>query len=66
MAQTDKPLCHELRVVDVRASWRILYRLERDAVVILAVFGKTTRTTPKRVIEQAQHRLARYVAALKE
>ena len=56
--------CHELRIVDDRVSWRIMYHLAPDAVVILAVFRKTTRTTPKRIIEQAQHRLVLFGAAL--
>lgn len=30
--------CHELRIVDETATWRIVYRLESDAVVILDIF----------------------------
>jgi phage-related protein len=56
--------CHELRIVDETVSWRVLYRLDPDALVILGVFKKTTRTTPKRMIEQAKRRLALYEAAL--
>ena len=55
--------CHELRIVDETSSWRILYRLDPDAIVILAVFRKTTRATPKRIIDQARRRLALYEAA---
>ena len=29
--------CHELRVVDVDKSWRIIYRLDPDAIVIATV-----------------------------
>ena len=58
--------CHELWINDETAAWRIMYRLDPDAVVILAVFRKTTRTTPRRIIEQCQLRLERYVAAAKE
>ena len=58
--------CHELRINDETAAWRIMYRLDPDAVVILAVFRKTTRAIPRRIIEQCQLRLKRYDAAAKE
>jgi phage-related protein len=52
--------CHELRIVDERASWRIVYRTDPDAIVLIAVFRKTTRKTPKRVIALCQRRLRVY------
>lgn len=52
--------CHELRIVDESATWRIVYFADRDAVVILEVFSKKTRATPKRVIETCKSRLALY------
>lgn len=58
--------CHELRIVDEKGSWRVMYRLEPDAVVILAVFRKTTAATPKHVIEQCQQRLRMYEEAVGE
>ena len=54
------PRCHELRVVDENATWRIVYRLDPDAVVILDVFQKKTRATPKQVIATCRDRLRRY------
>jgi phage-related protein len=39
--------CHELRIVDADLTWRIVHSLEPEAVVILDVFAKKTRTTPK-------------------
>ena len=36
------PRCAELRIPDADATWRILYRLDPDAVVILDVFSKKT------------------------
>lgn len=33
------PACHELRIVDAGGSWRIVYHLRSDAVVILADIG---------------------------
>jgi phage-related protein len=52
--------CHELRIRDQDKNWRIVYRVDQDAVLIVEVFNKTTRTTPKSVIEVCQKRLARY------
>ena len=54
------PRCHELRVRDAEADWRIVYRLDSDAVVILAVFSKKTRATPKTVIDACTRRLREY------
>jgi phage-related protein len=52
--------CHELRIRDQNKNWRIVYRVDQDAVLIVEVFNKTTRNTPKSVIEVCQKRLARY------
>ena len=54
------PRCHELRIVDRDATWRIVYRADEDAVVILEVFSKQTRATPRAVIESCRRRLAEY------
>jgi len=54
------PRCHELRVRDPGADWRIVYRLDSDAVVILEVFTKKTRATPKTVIDACTRRLGEY------
>ena len=54
------PRCHELRVRDAGADWRIVYRLDSDAVVILEVFTKKTRATPKIVIDACTRRLGEY------
>lgn len=58
--------CHELRIVDESVSWRLMYRIDADAIVILAVFRKTTTATPKRVIDQCRKRLRSYDDAMKE
>lgn len=52
--------CHELRIIDRNESWRIMYRLDSDALIILDVFKKQTRTTPGRVIDRCQRRLRAY------
>ena len=52
--------CHEVRIVDHDATWRIVYFVDADAVVILDVFSKKTRATPKKVIDVCQRRLRLY------
>jgi len=54
--------CHELRINDRDATWRIVYFVDSDAIVILDVFSKKTRTTPKRVISACRRRLEMYRA----
>jgi phage-related protein len=49
--------CHELRIQDAGRTWRIVYHLDSDAVVILDVFAKTTQQTPKAVIDTCKSRL---------
>lgn len=51
---------HELRIVDENATWRIMYRIDSDAILILEVFSKKTAKTPKHVIEVCKKRAARY------
>jgi phage-related protein len=58
------PRCAELRVPDKTANWRIMLRVDADAVVILEVFSKKTRATPKNVIETSRERLRRYDGAV--
>ncbi len=52
--------CHELRIVDSKLSWRIVYYVATDAVVVLDVFAKKTQTTPKAVLADCRRRLANY------
>jgi phage-related protein len=52
--------CHELRIRDKNVAWRIVYRLDADAVVIGEVFEKKTRTTPKKVIDACKRRFQQY------
>lgn len=41
-------------------NWRILYRIDADAIVIIEVFNKTTRKSPAEVIKNCQRRLRLY------
>jgi phage-related protein len=52
--------CHELRVKDESVTWRIVYRLDADAIVVLEVFSKKSRATPKAVIDACKRRLKDY------
>ena len=57
---TVGPRCHELRVNDRFSSWRVVYRVDDDAVLILEVFEKKTGKTPQPVIDACRRRLACY------
>jgi phage-related protein len=54
------PRCHELRVVDEGGAWRIVYRVDVDAIVIAEVFAKKTTQTPAAVLEACRRRLKEY------
>ena len=56
--------CAELRIPDATVTWRILYRLDPDAVVIAAVFAKKTQATPATVLATAKARLRDYDRAI--
>lgn len=60
---TVGPRCHELRIQDEDRSWRIVYCIDADAIVILEVFRKTTNQTPRWVIANCRRRLSQYEAA---
>lgn len=57
---TIGPRCHELRIKDARVTWRIIYRIDSDAIVILEVFSKRTPRTPESVIETCRQRIRSY------
>jgi phage-related protein len=40
--------CHELRIPDAGVTWRIIYRVDDDAIVIAEVFPKKQQATPAR------------------
>ncbi|MGH8768849.1 MAG: type II toxin-antitoxin system RelE/ParE family toxin [Burkholderiales bacterium] len=52
--------CHELRIQDANRTWRIIYCIDAEAIVILEVIAKTTQQTPHSVIETCRARLKRY------
>lgn len=58
------PRCHELRLVDENATWRVVYRIDADAIVIVEVFSKKTQVTPQGVIDTCVRRLRDYDAVV--
>lgn len=54
------PHCHELRISDGPVKWRIIYRVDQDAIVVADIFKKKTQKTPKDRIAVCKERLRRY------
>ena len=57
MTRAIGPRCHELRIQDEDATWRIMYRIDPDEILVLEVFSKKTQTTPAAVIDACKTRL---------
>ena len=57
--------CHELQVNDSTGHWRLVYRIDSDAIVIAEVFSKKSRATPKPVVDVCRKRLKDYDNARK-
>lgn len=54
--------CHELRVDDTDQTWRVIYRIDEDAIVVAEVFSKKTEQTPQPIIDICKKRYRRYDA----
>ncbi len=54
------PRCHELRINDADATWRFIYRIDADAIIIGEIFSKKTGKTPKAVIDTCRRRFRDY------
>jgi phage-related protein len=52
--------CHELRIPDQGVNWRIVYRIDSDAIIVGEIFLKKTGKTPQKVIEACKRRFRRY------
>ncbi|QLH31439.1 MAG: type II toxin-antitoxin system RelE/ParE family toxin [Cyclobacteriaceae bacterium] len=52
--------CHELRIDDANVTWRIVYRIDQDAIIILEVFEKKTPQTPQQIIDRCKQRIRKY------
>lgn len=60
------PRCHELKIIDRDLTWRIIYRIDHDAIVIPEVFSKKTKETPKSTIDICKARLKAYDDTVRE
>jgi phage-related protein len=58
--------CHELRINDENLTWRIIYQIYIDAILILEVFEKKTNKTPNSIIDICKQRIRQYEADVKE
>ena len=58
--------CYELRIVDETVSWRLIYRVDEDAIVIAEIFAKKDRETPARILETCRRRFSAYDATDEE
>ncbi|TGM78614.1 type II toxin-antitoxin system RelE/ParE family toxin [Leptospira levettii] len=58
--------CHELRIKDGNKEWRVMYSIQSDAIIILDVFPKKTKKTPKLKIDICKTRLKEYQTAIKD
>jgi len=54
--------CHELRIRDKDKTWRIIYHIADDVIVILEVFSKKSKETPKHVIDTSRKRLNEFIS----
>lgn len=52
--------CHELRIQDRDVKWRIMYRVDEDAIIVADVFPKKTPKTPLDVINNCKKRFTLY------
>jgi len=59
------PRCGALRVRDAEHNWRIMYRIDSDAILVLEVYSKKTRKIPDDVIERCKQRFKHYDGAAK-
>lgn len=54
--------CLELRVTDENVIWRIMCRVDSDAIIVIHSFAKKTEQTPQGEISLCKKRLAAYDA----
>jgi phage-related protein len=52
--------CGALRVRDQGHNWRIVYRIDPDAILVVEVYAKKSRAMPDAVAERCRGRLRRY------
>ena len=55
--------CHELRVTDQGKTWRLFYKIDDEAIVILGVAEKKTQQSPTAIINACKKRRKSYEEA---
>ena len=53
--------CHELRIVDHHMDkvWRVVYRIDSDAIIVVEIFAKKTQRIPRSMVNLSKLRLRR-------
>jgi phage-related protein len=51
---------HEPGITDRDVTWRIIYRMDPDAIIIGEVFSKKSKVTPKKIIQTCKDRYKGY------
>ena len=54
------PRCHEIRVRDADHVWRIVYRIDKDAILVASIFSKKGKSMQQRELGTAEARLTLY------
>lgn len=54
--------CHELRIRDENKIWRLFYRIDTDAIVVILWTEKKTNKTPDEILDLCRQRLKSYDA----
>ncbi len=54
--------CHELRIRDENKIWRLFYRIDADAIVVILWIEKKTNKTPDEILDLCRQRLKSYDA----
>jgi phage-related protein len=49
-----------LRIVDAGKTWRLIYRIDPDAIVVAGIFAKKTAATPYPIVNACRGRLKDY------
>jgi phage-related protein len=52
--------CHELRIVDENATWRMFYRIDEDAIILAHWVSKKTQKTSQKDIDACKLRFKKY------
>ena len=59
------PRCGAIRVRDAGHNWRVMYRIDPDAILVVDVYAKKTQKIPVDVIDRCKLRLKLYDATVR-